>query len=114
MLNYGETISPEEGKALAELGVILRDLLGDRLKKYVFFGSRARGDHDSESDIDVAIVVKDLSRQIRNDILDKIAELEMKRLVPISALVISEETFDFPKKRERRLALDLEREGIAL
>lgn len=49
----------------AELNVILRDLrrgmeelYGDRLERLVLFGSRARGDADPDSDIDVLVVLR--------------------------------------------------------
>ena len=40
----------------------LRARLGDRLVSLVLYGSRARGTHRPESDIDVLIVVRDLPR----------------------------------------------------
>ena len=49
----------------AELSAILRELrrgmeelYGDRLERLVLFGSRARGDADPDSDIDVLVVLK--------------------------------------------------------
>src|SRR3989304_7727523 len=82
--------------------------------RLIRYGSRARGDYDSNSDIDIAIIVRGLTRELKNRILDAIADLEVKYLMPISALVISEEDFEFLRKRERRIALDIEREGIPL
>lgn len=34
-----------------------RNLLGDKLKSIILYGSYARGDYDSESDIDVMVLV---------------------------------------------------------
>ena len=98
---------------LKELKENLKKAAGDRVR-LVLFGSRARGDYGSESDIDVAIIVRDLSRELKDQILRGVAEIELKYLTPLSTLVISEADFNFLKKRERRIALDIEKEGIPL
>ncbi|MBW2312033.1 MAG: hypothetical protein JRF35_13345 [Deltaproteobacteria bacterium] len=41
-------------------------------------------------------------------------EIELAYLLPIAVVVLSEEEFDHLKKRERRIALDIDREGIPL
>ena len=104
----------EGNRALMELKEDLRDSLGDSLVGLILFGSRARGDYDNESDIDIAIIVQDLSRKVKNQILNKVAEIELKYLMPISTIIFSEEEFDRLKKRERRIAIDIEREGMPL
>jgi predicted nucleotidyltransferase len=96
-----------------ELKENLQALAGDRLRMFLF-GSRARGDYDDDSDIDVAIIVRNLNGELKDQILDEVADIELKYLTPLSTMVISEDDFDFLKKRERRIALDIEREGIPL
>jgi predicted nucleotidyltransferase len=103
-----------EKRILKELKDLIGEIGGNCIVKIVLYGSRARGDYDRKSDIDVAIIVRGLTRELKNRILDTVAEIELEYLVPISALVISEEDFEFLKKRERRIALDIEREGIPL
>jgi predicted nucleotidyltransferase len=88
--------------------------LGDRLVKMVVFGSRARGDFDAGSDTDIAIIVRELSRELKYQILDTVAEIEMKFIIPLSVIIFSENEFERLRKRERRIALDIEREGIPL
>ena len=105
---------PVEKKVLEELKLKLTELLGDRLRKLVLYGSRARGDYDEESDIDIAIIVRGLTRELKNQMLDLVADIEMENLTPLSTLVLSEEDFELLKRRERRIALDIEREGISL
>jgi predicted nucleotidyltransferase len=103
-----------EEKILIELKNNLKEFLGDNMIGLTLYGSRARGDYDDESDIDIAIIVRGLTRELKNQILDMVADIEIKYLMPLSTLVISEEDFEFLKKRERRIALDIEREGIQL
>ena len=104
----------ETDKVLKELKHGMESQLGDRLVKMVVFGSRARGDFDAESDTDIAIIVRELSRELKYLIFDTVAEIEMKFIIPLSVIVFSENEFERLKKRERRIALDIEKEGIPL
>lgn len=104
----------KEKRALKELKKSLNGFLDKRLVRFLLYGSRARGDYDSRSDIDVAIIVRGLTGGLKNRILDMVAEIELKYLIPISTIVLSEEEFERLKKLERRIALDIEKEGIPL
>jgi len=99
---------------LRELKRSLESFLKDQLVSMVLFGSMARGDYYNESDIDIAIIVHGLTRKLKGRILDEVAELELKHHKPLSVLVLSDEEFNHLKKRERRIALDIEGEGIPL
>ncbi len=99
---------------LRELKRSLGSFLGDQLVSMVLFGSMVRGDYDDKSDIDVAVIVRGLTRKLKGQILDEVAELELEHHMPLSVLVLSEDEFNRLKKRERRIALDIEREGVAL
>jgi predicted nucleotidyltransferase len=107
-------IDDKRKKELEDLKRRLRRLLGSQAFKMVLFGSRARGDYGEDSDVDMAILVRGLTREMKRRILDKVAEIELEYLLPISVLVFSEDEFDHLKKRERRIAIDIEREGIPL
>jgi len=99
---------------LRELKRSLESFLGDQLVSMVLYGSMARGDYHDASDIDVAIIVRGLTRRLKGQILDEVARLELEHHRPLSVLVFSDEEFNHLKRRERRIALDIEREGISL
>lgn len=99
---------------LSELKNRLYTLLGSRLKRLVLFGSRARGDWDRNSDIDIAVIVEGLSRDLKMRILDEVADVELEHLQPLSTLILSEETFAELLQRERRIALDIKNEGVPI
>ena len=109
-----KSLSAEEKRALAQLKDGLSAMLGDSLLAMRLYGSRARGDFNEHSDIDIAITVRGLSRTTKNRILEKVAEIEFENLMPLSVMVLSEEEFENLKNRERRIALDIEREGIPI
>ncbi len=107
-------ITKKEKRMLSEMKRTLTKSLPDCTMKFVIFGSRAKGDFDSKSDLDVAVIVRGLNGKLKNRMLDIIAGLEFKHLTPVSALILSDDEFECLKKRERRIALDIEKEGVAL
>ena len=107
-------IQSVEEQILIDLKKVIKETGGEHILKIVLYGSRARGDYDIESDIDVAIIVSGLTRELKNRLLETVADIELKYHTPLSVLVFSEEDFEFLKKRERRIALDIEKEGILL
>lgn len=109
-----ENLTAEEKKILTELKDNLRKTLAGKLAAFKLYGSKARGDYDYKSDIDVAIIVDGLTREMKNQIYDMVADIELKYLTPLSTLVVSKENFELLKKHERMIALDIEREGISL
>jgi len=100
--------------AIIDLKHRLETLLGDRLDRLVLFGSRARGDWDADSDTDIAIIVRDLDHDLKLRVLDEVASVELDHLSPLSTLLLSTERFRYLLGRERRIALDIERDGIPL
>jgi predicted nucleotidyltransferase len=92
----------------------LQELLGDILLKLVLFGSRARGDATDESDIDVAVIVREASREVRESILREVARLEFEQCQAVSVLILSEEELKRLAGKERRIGLDILNEGVPL
>lgn len=82
--------------------------------KLFLFGSKARGDYSRHSDTDVALILNGMTREIKKNLIDKICDFEIKHDAFISLLTFSKEEFDRLKKREKRIALDIEKEGIPL
>lgn len=52
----------------------VQQLLGDRLKKIILYGSYARGDYNKKSDIDI-MILSDLSFKEIEDYRDKISDI---------------------------------------
>jgi predicted nucleotidyltransferase len=94
----------------------LESRFGDRLLSLRLFGSRARGDHEPDSDADVAVVVRDLTDDERAEAIDLAFAAWLAAGRPpalLAPLVWSEAEQADRLAAERRIALDIEREGIA-
>ena len=100
--------------SLVNLKKSVHEIAGDRLIKMVLYGSRVRGDYSEDSDTDIAIVVRGLSREMKHRMLSRVADIEFEYLRSLSTLILSEDDFLLLKKRERRIAADIEREGVPL
>lgn len=109
-----EYLTKEEKAGLGEIKQRVQRLVGPRLRGIRLFGSKARGDFDPESDLDIAILVDGLDRETKWRIIDIVADVELRFLLVVSALVLSREDFQSLRARERRIALDIEHEGIPL
>jgi len=107
-------LEENERLALTELKLKIKRLLGSKLLAIILYGSKARGDYDIDSDTDIAIIVEDLAKELKFQILDIVTAIELEYLTPLSTLIPSKREFEFLKSRERRIALDIEREGIEI
>lgn len=100
--------------ALASLKTALGSLLGGALVKLLLYGSRARGDADPDSDVDIAVVFRSPDKGMRDHILKTVSRVELEHGVPFSTLILPEEEYLRLIERERRIALDIEQEGVEL
>jgi predicted nucleotidyltransferase len=86
-------------------------IYGDRLSNMLLYGSQARGDADSESDIDVLVVLKgkvspcdEIDRTIKD-----IADVSLENDVVTSCVFVSEDQFD---NERSPLLMNIRREGM--
>jgi uncharacterized protein len=111
----GERLSSAERAALALFIDQLHQRYGDCLLRVVLFGSKARGDCDSESDVDVLVVLR-----VRDDwaYLEQITDLTSRLLldtgVNISALVRSEARYQWWAAHHAPILNSILRDGVML
>jgi predicted nucleotidyltransferase len=114
------TISSPERRVLDAFAASVKAHFHDRVERVAVYGSRARGDIHPGSDIDVIVVLRiPIADETNSDtavrrMLDDAWRLEPRHYVPISLVVMASERFQAILARERRFALDIEREGIRL
>jgi predicted nucleotidyltransferase len=115
--NLAYTLNAEQRAAVERFAAGVRALLGDALERVVLYGSRARGDADEGSDIDLLVLTRHpLDPAVRSRLTALAVDLEVETpaYLPISLVVLDRERFADLRARERRFALDVDREGIAL
>jgi predicted nucleotidyltransferase len=110
-------LKPNERGALAALVDRLRERYGDDLLRVVLFGSKARGDFDDESDLDVLIVVRMSSGdywQYQDEIVDIIWEIELAHNIVTSLILKDEAEYAIMRQHGLLLARNIEHDGIEL
>jgi predicted nucleotidyltransferase len=99
---------------LAELRSRLQTVFGQRLDRVILFGSRARGDAEPDSDIDVMIVLKEPgadSGDDRDRYMQIAAELSLKYDAVIIPFLTDASTY---VSSDFSIYQNIRREGIAL
>jgi len=89
-------------------------MLGAELKEARLFGSRARGAGHEYSDLDIAVIVSNGSRGRRHALYDLAFDVGVAHGVELAPVVFEERQLQELRERERRIALDIDREGIPL
>lgn len=96
---------------------LLGAAFGARLRSVRLFGSRARGDANVDSDADVSVVIDGLTEAERTHVVELALDAWRHagaRGPLISPLPWSEEEQEARRKAERRIARDIDDEGIPL
>jgi predicted nucleotidyltransferase len=111
MDSQSEAVAQEVKAALAQA-------YGDRLAALYVFGSRARGDHRPDSDLDLAVILRNASpslASVDDALLEVTYPIEIKRGVHIQAWALAADDAGQPSTAYRsRLAETIRREGILL
>jgi uncharacterized protein len=101
-----------DNAVLARFLTALRTMYGDQLERVVLYGSRARGNADTDSDYDVAIFLKDLSDRWAE--ADKIA-IAATDILSETGIVIHALPYPAGSHLERTpLMHEIRREGLEL
>ena len=110
-------LTPNELEALESLVNRLGQRYGDDLQRLVLFGSKARGDFDEESDLDVLVVVR-MSEgdywQHWNKIIDLTYDLELKYNVVFSLLIKNEPEYALMRQWNLLINRNIDQDGIGL
>jgi predicted nucleotidyltransferase len=107
------TYEPKERQILDEVVAALRGHYGGRLSRVVLFGSRARRDHDSESDYDLLAVLEDEPgyRPERKALSDLTYPVCRDHDAVVFCLPASEQRL---KQEMSPLMMNIRREGVTL
>ncbi|MBW2039888.1 MAG: nucleotidyltransferase domain-containing protein [Deltaproteobacteria bacterium] len=86
-----------------------------RLYKLILFGSRARGDADPYSDMDVVVILDDpLDEKARSDVSDCAWEAGFEHGIVIVPVVFSRNEWENGPERQSLLVQAVEAEGVPI
>jgi predicted nucleotidyltransferase len=105
-------LSPPERGAIDAFVTEARRRLGSDLQEVRLFGSRARGEGNEDSDIDLAVIVNRAGAERRDELLDLAFDLGLQYPVRLAPLVLERPRLEALRQRERRLVHDIDRDGI--
>lgn len=86
-------ITKKEIKAIIEYEELLLKKFPKRIRKLMLFGSKARGDANRSSDIDILVVVRRNGKKVVRKIVELTHQPIAKYLVDISPIVVEENFF---------------------
>jgi predicted nucleotidyltransferase len=103
-------LSPLERSALARFRRELEAAFGGRLAALTLFGSRARGEGDEFSDLDVLVRLTQLTRSDRRAVVDVAYSIELEDGVRIEPVVRDSDTGALGAA----LAGEIQQDGVAV
>ncbi len=85
-----------------------------RLMDFRVFGSRARGDEDEYSDLDVFVEVPSLDKQLKEKILDVVWEVGFENFMVISLLIFTKDEIENSPLRSSPIVKNIVEEGVVI
>jgi len=114
-LNQAQYLNENEKIALNCFIINLRKKLSDELVRVVLYGSKARGDADVCSDIDILVECKeDNVIKIKKQIASIVSDVLLQHNIFISVNTLTEEEFKKLEKFQSAFIDNLNKEGIEL
>lgn len=109
-----ETLDSREQKALTAFLEILHKRYPELIYHVLLFGSKARGESNSESDIDLLIVIREYNWGIEKEISRLATEVDYKYQVVLSDHMVSSARFEQMAAMREPLYCNLEIDGVDL
>jgi predicted nucleotidyltransferase len=109
-------LNREDAAAVSRFLASVQAAFGDRLRRVVLYGSKARGDDHTESDVDLLVLVagNEVPWAERRRVSEIAADVAVDSGVDLSAKLLAEREFDRALAGEQPFAERVEQEGIVL
>ena len=114
MIQLPMWLTPNERTALQAFVAALRERYDGQVLSVRLFGSKARGDFDADSDLDVMVLVHDDNWRLAQAISFLAADVSLAHDVLLSPKVVSLTRWDFLKREGFAIARNVQSEGIFL
>ena len=107
-------LSKKEEKIVREFTQKLKDLLGDNMVFLELFGSKVRGDYSPDSDIDILLVVREKTPEVRDMIFNILFDLDPYYEFKISPIIYSDFEYKKNEELESTFVETIKKEGVML
>jgi predicted nucleotidyltransferase len=107
-------LTTAEQRVLDQFRAWVGSRFSTRVRELVLFGSRARGQGHEDSDLDVAVVIDDLTASEARELGYFAGDMLTAHNVVLSPFAVSTEHMARLRSRERAIALDIARDGVPL
>lgn len=107
-------LTRSETAALEEFCAWVRARFAGRVRELALFGSRARGEGGVESDLDVVVVVDELSGAEGREIGHAAGDAMTRHDVLLSPFAVSQARMTELRDRERLIASEIARDAVPL
>lgn len=110
---------PPTRQALARVGAAIRARLESsaddvRLEGIYAFGSRVRGDHKGDSDLDLLVIVGERTPEVERVVIDTCVEEELRSGIPFDPVIKDSASFALERRYHSPFYQNVSREGIAV
>ena len=113
-LNILMSLNAEEKSALKAFKKALENNLGKRLIELKLFGSKARGDDNPSSDLDVLSVVADEDWKLSDTVYGIATDVLLETGICISPKVISQKRLEKLSQEESSFVRNIEKDAISV
>jgi predicted nucleotidyltransferase len=107
-------LTPPIAAAIRSYRDALRGRFADRLREVRLFGSRARGDAREDSDVDLLVLIDDLTWREAIEAIDLGTDEELRSGVPLSPLPHATAEFERLRAMESLFAREVDRDGVVV
>lgn len=105
-------LSSQEERIVQTFATRVRERFPEEVRDVRLYGSKARGDHHGDSDIDILVIAGSDDWRLHDEIRQVGYELDESIDYRLSIQVISERRFEHARKRHFQFATSVHEEGI--
>ena len=114
---YNKSLRQKEpmlAKRLSEMCILLSSVYGRALDRVILYGSYARGEQTDDSDVDIALMIKDTVTESTHDkMLDIIVDFELELEKTLSVIQIDQKNY-LEWRNTLPFYRNIDREGVIL
>ncbi|MBN2117596.1 MAG: nucleotidyltransferase domain-containing protein [Anaerolineales bacterium] len=109
-----KNLSETERTAVLDFLTRVRSAYGSQIRRAMLFGSKARGEATSDSDIDLLLIVTDETWQLRDEICNISANVSLQYDLLLDARVVGEARWQYMSEIQAGLYQNISDEAIPL